>query len=157
LFARDCERYRGALKQIIGNATGKEFALAVREWMDGRTALASDRGVVARLKQQYDSALKAYEAAAAAAERSDSKEGQDGFEEGVKALNIASEAVEKAGGFLGVKVISEERLDQINAVIGAVQGDQLDPKQYDASVRSAVGVVATLPTFADRALDIARR
>jgi hypothetical protein len=53
--------------------------------------------------------------------------------------------------------VSEERLEQLDAVIAALKGGQLDPEQYDARVRQAVGVVAALPTFADRAIDIARR
>ncbi len=156
-FVGHCKTYQDALRNIVGNATGSDFALAVQEWMDGRIALASARKVVARLRREYEDTLKEYETAAAILEQGDSKEVRDKFGEALKKLKAASEALEKAGGFVGLKAISEERLDQVNAVIAALQGGQLDPKQFDASVRRAVGVVGTLPGFADRALDIARR
>ncbi|MDQ5871162.1 MAG: hypothetical protein M3547_03045 [Acidobacteriota bacterium] len=156
-FVRHCSTIQDAVSKIAENATGRHLAMAVKEWIEGQAAVDRARAVAASAKTYYEGALAKYEAAAAALERGESKDVRERFAAALDGLKAASEALEKAGGPIGVKAVSEERLDQLDAVIAALKGDQFDPEQYDPRVRQAVGVVATLPAFGDRAIDIARR
>src|SRR5262249_18802401 len=111
----------------------------------------------AQLTQRYREAAKTYDAAVKELEKGETKVAREAFDKAVKGLQDASKALESGGGFFGVKALSEERLADLDVIIGAVGGAELDPEKYDAGLRRSIGVLLTLPTFSDRALDIPRR
>ncbi|HEU5193325.1 MAG TPA: hypothetical protein VFW70_01205 [Methylomirabilota bacterium] len=156
-FVGKCTKYQEALGDIGASATGKQLGTAVQEWMDGLVALETARNTAAQLTQRYREAANAYDAAAKELEKGETKVTREAFDKAVKGLQEASKALEGGGGFFGVKALSEERLADLDAIIGALGGAELDAEKYDAGLRRSVGVLLTLPTFSDRALDIARR
>jgi hypothetical protein len=156
-FVDTCGQYLQAYETISTLAGSRDLARAVKDWVDGRSSLAAARMATAEANRSYAQALQAYTEAAVALEKSDSSAARDGFDKAVNRLKAAAKLLEQAGGFFGEQDLAQQRLKDLEALIAGLQGDRLDPTKYDDGLRQAVGTLATLPTFADRTVEIARR
>lgn len=157
-FVRDCNGYRRALAAVQNTGrSGSEFRRAVDDWVASQTSLSDARSAAARLKHEHDDAIAKYNQAAAELSQDPSQEARERAKAALDKAQAAAKALERLPSMLGVKALSEDRLTRLDTVIAALKGDALDPEKYGQDLRQALGAVATIPTFADRALDIVRR
>ena len=155
-FRANCEEYRTALT-TIGRAGAEDsvFGKSVAGWVAGQKALSEARSNAASLKHTYDKAVDEYNTAAAKLPTGPSQAARDEANKLLDNVRGAAKSLEDVAALLGVKALSEDRLTQLDTVIGALQGGTLDPKTYGADTRRALSALSALPAFADSALDLA--
>ena len=156
-YRRTCERYLQKFGAMLAVGTGSEFGAAVGDFQQAVKALTDARNASAVATHVYNDALTAYTGAAKALEAKDSEEARKRVEEALDGVRAAAEALGKAGGMLGQRELSADRVESADAIVAALKGDALDPKKYGEETRRAVGVLASLPRFADGAIDLVRR